>query len=142
MLLDLYQCESCKISWEFDRKTIKNKPTKKKCPSCGKLREKVISTPHIIWKGGGWDSTKREYERYRKKGMDKDTADEFLKTEIEFSKERMDRGGEVYTHFVPNIKNQEKAGRAKKVSEKKAAEKLELARKITREQKAKMGQKK
>lgn len=138
---DLYECENCEVSWEVYDRSIKKPTPRKRCPKCNKLCSTVIGTPFIIWKGGGWDSTKREFKRFKEKGMDKDTADNFLGQEIKFSKERMKKAGSGYTRFEPNIENQIKNGRAVRVSDKKAAKKLDTSRKITEIHYAKMGKK-
>ena len=52
-----YKCEACEKVTEI-RHSIKDKP-KKKCPSCGKNKLKVLISGGggVIFKGDGWYST-------------------------------------------------------------------------------------
>lgn len=136
---DLYECEECELSWEEFGRSIKVAPPDLPCPKCEKSCSTVICTPYLHFKGGGWDTTKREFERYRTKGMDKDTADEFLENAITDTKENLKKAGSAYSRFEPNFEKMVESGRVKPVSDKKAAEKLKKSREITQEAYDKMG---
>ena len=138
-MIDVYECQECEISWEVYGRSISKLPTRKACPTCGKLKYTVICTPYIQFKGAGWETNEHKFDKQMKNGMDKDTANEFLETEIEYSKERMAKGGSSYTRFEPNLEKMEKAGTVKKVSDKEAAKKIESSRKMTDEHYNKMG---
>ena len=136
-MIDRYECESCEIYWEVERKSIKIRPTRKRCPSCNTLKEKLISTPNLIFKGFGWCTNTHRDDKYAKKGMSKDEANEFLHMSIKDSKERMKYGGNVYKQYTPNMEKFVAEGKAKPVSQKRAAEKRDIAKKLTEDAYAK-----
>ena len=120
-------CDACEHDWEVLQK---EPPKRKKCPECGKMGRRIFGTPNVIFKGDGWDTTLARKEKFRKKGFDKDTAEEFYKESIKASQENVKSGGAHYKKWVPNIKNMESQGIAKKVDVKKAKEKWKAGRKM------------
>ena len=130
-MLYVYECDDCEISWEIQA-SIKKCPKRKKCPSCGKLRNKTITGGcGVIFKGYGWDTNTTRDTKYAKKGMSKDEADEFLNDSIKYSKERIKTGGQNYSRWTPNIDRMVDSGQATKVSDTRAAEKKEISKKLT-----------
>ena len=139
MPLYVYECEDCEISWEIYA-SIKKCPKRKRCPSCNKLRDKLITGGSgVIFKGFGWDRNSIRDEKYAKKGMSKDEANEFLGDSIKYSKERIKTGGQNYSRWEPNLDKMVETGEAKRVSDTRAAEKKEVAKKITEDAYGKLG---
>jgi hypothetical protein len=114
-------------------------PKKRKCPGCGKMGNRVWSPPGLIFKGFGWDTNSYRDKKYIEKGMDKDTANEFLDKACDYSKDRMKTGGDVYSRWVPDCEKMVKEGKAKRVSKKKTVKKIEESKKLTETHYKKMG---
>ena len=118
MPLYIYECEDCEVSWEIVA-SIKKCPNRKKCPSCGKLRQKTITGGSgTIFKGFGWFTNTHRDDKYTKKGMCKDEANEFLHSAIKGSKERIKTGGQHYSRVTPKLKEMAEQGLIKRVSDK------------------------
>ena len=50
-----YHCDHC--GHTFSAVQSYTDVTLEKCPSCGKRPRKLMATPAIVFKGGGWDKT-------------------------------------------------------------------------------------
>lgn len=100
-----FDCEPCDIWWDVEGNMSKT-PQKRKCPKCNKYRPRVF-TPlaGIHFKGAGWETNSHEAKRFREKGMDHSTADEWLTNEIDYSKERMKKSGDHYKKMVISSEN-------------------------------------
>ena len=138
-MLYVYECDDCEVSWEIQA-SIKKCPTRKRCPSCGKLREKVITGGcGVIFKGFGWETNTSRDIKHAKKGMSKDEANEFLHDSIKYSKERIKTGGQNYSRWEPNLDKMVSSGEAKRVSDERAVEKKEVAKRLTEDAYGKLG---
>ena len=91
----------------------------------------MYTAPSIHFKGMDFYTNRAKVEKFRRDGMDKDTANEFLNNECEFSKERTTESAKVYKRVVPDLEKMVKEGTARKCSEKETAQRKEKARQIT-----------
>ena len=123
-------CEHCENDWTVDRPMDKA-PSKGKCPECGKMGIRVFGNAGTHFLGDGWDSNSYSNKRYNEKGMDKDTANEFLTSEIDNSKERMKSGGDHYKKMVIGESDAVKQGLIRgSISDEKAKRKADAAFKL------------
>jgi len=124
------QCHHCEIEWTV-QKSMNKAPSKGKCPECGKMGYRVYGNAGLQFKGDDWDTNSYKNKRFREEGWDKDTANEFLETEIENSKERMKTGGQHYKKMVISEEDALKNGIAvKRVTDEKAKHKADAAYKM------------
>jgi len=120
-------CGHCDTDWTVDR-PMEKAPSKGKCPECGKMGNRTYGNAGLVFKGEGWDSNSYSNKRYNEKGMDKDTANEFLNSEIKNSKERMKSGGDHYKRMVISEKDAFDQGLVKgRISDEKAKRKADAA---------------
>ena len=125
-----FECPECEVYWE--KKGSMSKPPKtSKCSVCNKRRKRVYTTPSIHFKGMDFYTNRARVEKYKRDGMEKGTADEFLRNEIKYSKDRAKDSARVYKRVVPDFEKMVKEGTARKCSDKEIAQRKENARKIT-----------
>ena len=126
-----FECEECEIFWE--KKASMKKPLQRsRCKSCNKMRERVYRRPTAVHFKGDFETNRSRAEKFAKDGMDKDTANDFLKNEVQFSKDRRQDSAKVYKRVVPDFEKMVKEGTAKKYSDKEVRQRTETARKLTR----------
>jgi len=123
------ECEPCEIYWEVERPMAKP-PKKAKCPQCGKMGERCWTAPNIQFVGMDFYTNQAKAERYAKNGMDKDTANQFLNTSIETSKQRMQEGHQHYEKMYLDEDYGVKNGIINKVDDKRKVAKQEVAKKF------------
>ena len=125
-----FECAECEVYWEKNG-SMDSPPKTSKCSVCNKRRDRVYTAPSILFKGMDFYTNRAKVEKFRRDGMDKDTANEFLNNECEFSKERTTESAKVYKRVVPDLEKMVKEGTARKCSEKETAQRKEKARQIT-----------
>ena len=125
-----FECEKCEVYWE-KKGSMDNPPKTSKCSSCNKRRDRVYTAPSIHFKGMDFHTNKAKAERFKKDGMDKSTADEFLTNECNFSKDRAVESAKVYKRVVPDFEKMVKEGKARRCSDKEIVQRKEKARQIT-----------
>ena len=130
MPLYRFECEKCEVYWE-KQGSMSKPPQTSKCSVCNKRRKRVFTPPSIHFKGMDFYTNRAKAAKHRKEGMDKSTADDFLKNECEFSKERATESAKVYKRVVPDFDKMVKDGTAKKCSDKETARRKKVARQIT-----------
>lgn len=135
-------CEECRIYWDKYYKVGKA-PLRTRCPECKKLSERYYrnSNVGISFKDDGagnkgtnvndFHTVKRRYQKHAEDGYDKQSANRWLKQNIEASKRNMDDESFRYKSANINYKKLAEDGKVRKLSDKEAAEKLERARKLT-----------
>lgn len=89
-------CEDCEIFWEVEG-TMSKPPKKRKCPECGKMRDRVFTVTNIHFKGFGWETNQSKAKKRFEQGMDKDSAQQFYKNAMNGLKEDGKTAGDVYT---------------------------------------------
>ena len=125
-----FECDKCEVYWEKEG-SMSKPPKTSKCSLCNKRRNRIFTAPSIHFKGMGFTTNESKIEKYSRDGMDKETADKFLKTECDYSKERATASASVYKRVVPNFEKMVKEGTARRCSDKEIAQRKENARKIT-----------
>ena len=125
-----FECDECEVYWEKEAPMSKP-PKRSKCSLCKKQRDRVFTAPAIHFRGMDFYTNQAKLEKYKKYGMDKETADQFLKTECEYSKDRTKESAKVYKRVVPNFEKMVKEGTARRCSDKEIAKRKENARKMT-----------
>jgi hypothetical protein len=135
-------CRECSIYW--DRECDLGKaPDRTKCPKCSKLSHRYYESMNIgvSFKDDGegnrgsgandFHTVRRRYQKHAEKGYDKDSANKFLKRQIEASRNAQD--DESFRYKPANIKWDKLAedGKVRKLSDKESAAKMERARKLT-----------
>jgi putative FmdB family regulatory protein len=133
-----FECDKCEVYWEKEAPMSKP-PKTSKCSICDKRRDRVFTAPSIHFKGMDFQTNQSKMERYSKDGMDKETADKFLQTECDYSKERATSSARVYKRVVPDFEKMVKEGTARRCSDKEIAQRKENARKMTADLYAKTG---
>ena len=130
MVFYRFECDECEVYW--DKEASMSKPPKRsKCSLCNKQRPRVYTVPSIHFKGMDFYTNQAKVEKYQKDGMGKETADQFLKTECDYSKDRATESAKVYKRMVPNFEKMVKEGTARRCSDKEVAARKEKARQIT-----------
>ena len=124
-----FQCDDCEVYWEKEG-SMSKPPKTSKCSLCNKRRARLFTTPSVHFKGDFYTNIARS-EKFKRDGMDKDTANEFLNTECKFSKDRTAESAKAYKRVVPDFEKMVEDGVARKCSDKKIAQRKENARKIT-----------
>jgi len=127
-----FECEECEIFWE-KKAPMKKAPQRSRCKTCKKMRGRVYGVPAIHFKGMDFETNRSRAERYAKEGMDKDTANDFLKNEVQFSKDRAEQSATVYKRVVPDFEKMVEDGTVKRCSDKRIEERKNTARQVTRE---------
>lgn len=128
MTVYLFNCPTCDLFFEVEGSMAKP-PKRKKCPECNKWGKREFTVPSIVT----IKTIRTRSETYAKKGMDKDTANNFLNNEIKFSKERMKSGFQHYKKVTPNAENMIKTGVAKRLSPEQAEKKKQTMIEMTKE---------
>ena len=126
-----FECKECEVFWE-KKASMKKAPQRSRCDTCKKMRPRVYGAPAVHFKGMDFETNRSRAERFAKEGMDKDTANEFLNNEVQFSKDRRQDSAKVYKRVVPDFEKMVKEGTAKKYSDKEVRQRTETARKLTR----------
>jgi len=130
MVFYSFQCDECEVYWE--KKGSMNKPLKtSKCSLCNKRRDRLYTTPSIHFKGADFYTNRARSDKFKRDGMDKDTANEFLNTECKFSKDRTAESAKTYKRVVPDLEKMVEEGTARKCSDKEIAQRKKKARQIT-----------
>ena len=125
-----FECAECEVYWE-KKGSMSNPPKTSKCSVCNKRRNRVFTVPAIHFKGMDFYTNRAKAEKFGRDGMDKDTADDFLKNECDFSKERAGDSAKVYKRVVPDLEKMVEEGTARKCSDKEIAQRKKNARQIT-----------
>ena len=139
-----YACKDCSVSWELEA-DLGKAPKTPECPMCDQpgFRYMGNQTCNFSFKDDGqynktgtrgandFHTVRRRYEKLHTHGMDKDSANRWYKNEIENSKQYMKSGHMHYKPMNFNMPEWEKRGLAKGVNDKRKAEKIENAKKIT-----------
>ena len=115
-----FSCHKCELIFEHIYQTIPKKlPKSKKCPECGKLAEKMISSGVFHMKGMPYRLGKTEV-----------TA--FYNEAIRDSKERLsvDNTPSPYRRYVPNYDSLTKNGTMRKMSDSEIRQKQSLTTKV------------
>lgn len=128
-------CQECSIYWEREC-PIAKAPDRTRCPKCRKLSERYYANQNVQHKWGDdkdFQTVRARHKKHAEKGFDKTAGDRFLNQSIEATKNSMN--DESYRYKSLNI-NWEKLGEARgarKVGEAEARQKVENAKKLTRE---------
>ncbi len=133
-----FQCDDCEVYWEKEG-SMSKPPKTSKCSICNKRKNRVFTAPSIHFKGMDFYTNQSKAEKYQRDGMDKETADKFLKTECEYSKSRAVESSKTYKRMVPNYEKMVKEGTARRCSDKEIAQRKEKAMKITADWYSKAG---
>jgi hypothetical protein len=135
-------CRECNIWWDRDLK-LGTAPKRTKCPKCGNLCSRYYQQQNvgISFKDDGncnknsnandFHTVRRRYQKVAEEGYDQDSADRFLRTQIDASKKAQD--DESYRYKSANIDWHKFADARglKKVGDAEARQKQENARKLT-----------
>lgn len=120
----LIECEKCKIYWEYEG-SMDNPPKEDECPECGEMGARLWTAPATHFRGMDFHTNVSKAERYARKGMDKDTANQFLNDAIKLSKARQKESPYEKMYITPD--EAVKQGIAKRSSDKQVLEKREKA---------------
>ena len=115
-----FSCHKCELIFEHIYQTIPKKiPKSKKCPACGKLAEKMISSGVFHMKGMPYRLGKTE-------------VNTFYNEAIRDSKERLDvnQAHNPYKRYVPNYNVLTKNGTLRKMSDSEIRQKQALTTKV------------
>jgi predicted nucleic acid-binding Zn ribbon protein len=126
----MFECDKCEVYWE-KQGSMSKPPKTSKCSICNKRRNRVFTAPSIHFKGMDFYTNRARDEKFKRDGMDKDTANDFLNNACKYSKKRAKESGEVYKRVVPDFEKMVKEGTARKCSDKEIAARKEKARQIT-----------
>jgi len=126
-------CRECSIYWDREC-AIGKAPERTRCPKCKKLSHRYYEAMNIgvsFNDDKDFHTVRRRYQKHAEKGYDKDSANRFLRRQIEASKNTQD--DESFRYKSANFKWDKMAedGVVKKLSDKKAIAKRERARKLT-----------
>ena len=126
-------CRECSIYWDREC-AIGKAPERTRCPKCKKLSHRYYEAMNIgvsFNDDKDFHTVRRRYQKHAEKGYDKDSANRFLRRQIEASKNSQD--DESFRYKSANFKWDKMAedGVVKKLSDKKAIAKRERARKLT-----------
>ena len=134
-----YVCHECELIWQRECR-IGKAPTRTRCPKCKVLSERFIGNmPGVHFKGMDFHTNQVRAEKFQKDGMDKETANKFLKTECDYSKDRAVGSASVYKRMVPKFEKMVKDGTARRCSDKEIVQRKEKARQITADWYSKAG---
>lgn len=123
-----YECHKCKIGWEKITRSIpKVVPQKSKCPECGKMGDKVISSSSFRIKG-------KVARQIGGPKMKKQDVKNFYNEAITDSKERLklENNKSPYSNYKMNESWWRKNG-ARKVNDIEQGRKNKRARELTEE---------
>ena len=135
-------CPECRIFWDRECK-IGKAPKRTKCPECSKLSEKYWQNANIGLsfgddgcgnKGTGandFHTVRRRYQKHAEKGYDKDSANRFLRKQIEASRNSQDDDSFRYRPANFKYEKMAKDGLVKPLSDKETSEKIKRAQKLT-----------
>jgi hypothetical protein len=126
-------CRECSIYWDREC-AIGKAPERTRCPKCKKLSHRYYEAMNIgvsFNDDKDFHTVRRRYQKHAEKGYDKDSANRFLRRQIEASKNAQD--DESFRYKSANIKWDKLAedGLVKKLNDKEAMAKKERARKLT-----------
>ena len=127
-----FECKECEVFWE-KKASMKKAPQRSRCDTCKKMRPRVYGAPAVHFKGMDFETNRSRSEKFRRDGMDKDTADDWLKNEVQFSKDRAELSAKTYKRVVPDFEKMAEEGLVKRCSDKRIQERKETARKLTRD---------
>jgi len=135
-------CRECKIFWDRECRLGKA-PDRTRCPECNKLSSRYWQQQGVgvSFKddgcgnsgstAGDFHTVKRRYQKHAEDGYDQNSANNFLRRQIEASRNSQD--DETYRYKSANL-NYEKfveEGKARRLTDKEALEKKERAKKLT-----------
>ena len=137
-------CRDCNIWWDRDLK-LGTAPKRTKCPKCGKLCSRYYQQQNvgISFKDDGncnknsnandFHTVRRRYQKVAEQGFDKDSANRFLRRQIEASRNAQNdesfryKAAQIDYHKLAEVKG------AKKLSDAEAKQKMENSRKLTQQ---------
>jgi hypothetical protein len=126
-------CRECSIYW--DRECDLGKaPDRTRCPKCKKLSHRYYEAMNIgvsFNDDKDFHTVRRRYQKHAEKGYDKDSANRFLKRQIEASRNAQDDESFRYKSANINYEKLAQDGLAKKLNDKESSAKMERARKLT-----------
>jgi len=126
----LFHCKNLECDTFFEVEgSMKKPPKRRKCPVCNKFGKREFTPPAIKT----LKILRAKSERYAKYGMDKAEANEFLNTELKYSKERQKTGWQHYKRVDPNVENMIKSGAIKKLTPEQAEKKKQTMIDMTKE---------
>jgi len=121
-------CRECKIYWDRDC-AVGKAPNRTKCPKCKELSHRYWQNEGvgISFKDDGtgnqnnpgvqdFHTVRRRYQKFFKKGYDKDSANRFLHNQIDASKRWMDdesfryKSAQIDYHKMAEVKGLRKVG--------------------------------
>jgi len=137
-------CRECKIYWDRECRLGKA-PDRTRCPECNKLSARYWQQQGVAVSfkddgcgnsgstAGDFHTVKRRYQKHAEDGYDQDSANRFLRSQIEASRNSQD--DESYRYKAANINYDKLAedGLVTKLSDKEALAKKERAKKLTAE---------
>ena len=144
-----YACKECNVSWEIEE-AIGKAPKTNDCPMCENQVPRYYGNqiPNVAFgddgcgngngKGGAMDfhTNKARYKKFEEKGYDKTAGDRFLKRSINEVGDRIgdrESWGATYKPMRINWENLARDGKAKKLNDTEAAEKIKRCDKLTRD---------
>ena len=110
-----WKCKDCEIYWEDLYNKPEEAPQTRKCPQCGKRRNRAVSTFGMKFVGSGFycnDYGKNTWHHKNSQGA----VDEFVDGAKKSSESRMKTGFQNYKVYTPNFDALEKKGHIKKTS--------------------------
>jgi len=126
-----WKCDDCVVFWEDLYNKPEDAPRKRKCPKCGKMRDRAVSTFGMNFIGDGFycnDYGKNTAHHSSREGA----AKEFINDAKKMSEKRMASGWQNYARYEPNVENQMKAGRiTRKKSAAEVRQTLKTSKKLT-----------
>jgi len=137
-------CRECKIFWDREC-SLGKAPDRTRCPECKKLSSRYWQQQGVAISfkddgdgnrgsgAGDFHTVKRRYEKHAEEGYDQDSANKFLRRQIEASRSAQD--DESFRYKSANIDYEKfaKEGKARKLNDKETAEKMERCKKLTSE---------
>ena len=147
--MTLYEwiCRECDIFWDRDCQMGKA-PNRTKCPKCKKLSGRYYENANVavsfkddghgnggLGVGGANDfyTVRKRYQKVVENGLDKNSADRFLRQSIDASKKAMTDESYRYKAVHIDYAKMAKDGKAKKLSSTEIANKVENAKKLTQD---------
>ena len=126
-------CRECSIYWDREC-NIGKAPNRTRCPKCTKLSHRYYQKENIgisFKDDKDFHTVRRRYQKHAEKGYDKDSANRFLRRQIETSRNAQDDESFRYKPANLNYEKMAQDGIVKNLSDKESAAKVERARKLT-----------
>jgi predicted nucleic acid-binding Zn ribbon protein len=137
-------CRECKIYWDRECRLGKA-PDRTRCPECNKLSVRYWQQQGVAISfkddgsgnhgsnAGDFHTVKRRYQKHAEDGYDQDSANTFLRRQIEASRNSQDDESYRYRPANLNYDKMAEDGLVTKLSDKEALAKKERAKKLTAE---------